>query len=492
VPKAVKKKSKTKIKEVKKGVRLITTNDAGIFNIDESIKKKDKRVLAWENCKLELPGYGTISTDIRPRFKDWGFTQYVEAFKKDKSLRFIDPMSAHEDETYMMRDDLNLPTEIAELKMDGHRGLVYIGEDANRSFSRRISKATGWYSENSDQVPHIRDLVMPDLSGTVIDGEFDFGTDSMGVQSVMGALPANAIQYQVDNKWIDFFAFDILYYKGMNIQAMPLWKRKIYLHRVIREFEKTYGKSPVKFCEFFVHDKAIRELENTLREYTTRQEIEELMERVDIVTSYQDTFRKLESIGKEGIIVKDMHARYEQKKSKSFIKVKAQSTWDVVMIGITEPTKYYDGKLTGEALSQWDYWIHEDGEDIAVTKPYFMGWCGGIEFGVLKKLTELQYMEVMNTGLDEQIMDEGGCYIDGDLYQMIHVGDCKGLSDSIMQDLKENYEEYIREQRVFEVKANGIINKETGSLRHPRFGKWRDDKSSDQCTFTDHIREVEK
>lgn len=463
------KKTGNKVKtEEKEGVRLVTSNNNGIFNTEVNSKGKEVHTLAWENCSIAI-GDKIVSYDVTPVFQGWTERDYIARLKEDRSILFLEPMSANEDTTYLKRNELK-DSEIAELKMDGHRGTVHIGDNTNRVFSRRISSKTDWYNENTDQVPHIRDLTLRGFYGTVLDGEFDFGTTSMGVQSVMGSLPANAIQYQFQNGFIKFFAFDILYYKGINIQKLPLWKRKIYLAEVIMEFQKVYGNCHIEFTKMYAHKKSLIRLDTLLQSYNTTYEVQNyLSDNVELVEDYKVKMTEVLEGEKEGLMIKDIHSIYEQKRTKNLIKLKGTSTWDCVMMGITESTMTYDGK----DIERWNYWLHHPTDTLVegqyyddsltddltpVTKPYFMGWCGGIEFGVYK---------------------------DG---KLVRVGDCKGLTEKIQIDLKENWHKYVQEKRVVEVKANGIIDKEKGSLRHPRFAKWRDDKDHTSCNFEDHIR----
>lgn len=501
-------KKPTAKKQTKNGIELVTTNNNGVFQ-QEEVKGKLKDTLSWGNCKLYHHGIGqVISEDIRPKFADWNFIDYVKEHKHTGFVRFLEPMSAYEDTTYL-KDNPKDATEIAELKMDGHRGTISIGSDFNRVFSRRVSKKTDWYNENTDQVPHIRDLILPEYAGTILDGEFDYGTTSMGVQSVMGALPANAIQYQFNNGFIKFFGFDILYYKGINVQKMPLWKRKVYLMEVLSAFWSKYANCNMEFAKIYAHPQAHSTLLKWWKSYADRRILDLLEESISIVPDYRDKFQEVLERGQEGLMIKKIHSTYEQKKTKNMIKLKGVSTWDCVMMGLTEPTKEYDGK----ELTTWNYWETPEGElvqddevtegqmlvnngYIPVSKPYFMGWCGGISFGVWREFDAMDIDTMSHGGYDyrdyvEDLRGEGLLLEkDGKTFELVQVGDCKGLTEAIMIDLKENWQKYVSEQRVVEVKANGIIDKEKGSLRHPRFAKWRDDKGSEMCLWNDHIREI--
>lgn len=464
VRKKLTKKTGDKVKTEE--AKLVTRNNNGIFETTINAKGKEVHTLAWNTCTIRI-GDKIISHDVTPIFQGWTERDYIARLKEDRSVLFLEPMSAHEDTEYLKRNELK-DFEIAEMKMDGHRGTIHMGKHTNRVFSRRVSSKTDWYNENTDQVPHIRDLTLPEYEGTVLDGEFDFGTTSMGVQSVMGSLPANAIQYQFNNRFIDFFAFDILYYKGINIQKLPLWKRKVYLFEVIMAFQKVYGNCHMEFTKIYAHkDSYLSLLSLWMKE---EEELSyALEEHLVQVKDFKVLMKEVLEEEKEGLMVKDIFSIYEQKKTKNMIKLKGTSTWDCVMMGITDPTMIYDGN----GLETWKYWYHSSSDSLVqgwyfmdsltddlvpVTKPYFMGWCGGIEFGVYK---------------------------DG---KLVRVGDCKGLTEVMQIDLKENWQKYVQEKRVVEVKANGIIDKEKGSLRHPRFAKWRDDKDHTVCTFDDHIR----
>lgn len=443
------------------------------------------------------------------------FDDYVAQFDKDKSVRWIEPMSAHE------IDILNYsPTvdEFAELKYDGHRGLLHFGETV-RCFSRVVSKKSGWFSENTANVPHIEDMAFPEMYGTILDGEFDYGNTSMGVQSVMGALPEKAIAFQEENGYIPFKAFDIIYYKGINVQRMPLWKRKVYLALAVKEIWDKLGEEStwyLKYAEMNMTDDTRTQFYKLVSTYFVENEDEEAVEttvleymihaHINVVESYKDLFLDFLDKELEGIMLKSMFGTYEQKRSKNYLKVKGVSTWDCVVMGYTPPTKVYDGK----ELHKWKYWeadgelVELDGfneaekwsfnqgvDVIPITKPYYMGWCGAIEFGVWKehptyedvsgKYSEEKMSELVAKGFLKRISSGG-------FYELVHVGDCKGLSEKNLELIRTVGDSLIG--TVLEVKANGILDIEKGSLRHPRFKKWRNDKTSEMCWWDDHLRNL--
>ena len=389
---------------------------------------------------------GEILGVISPKFSNWDYAKYLEEFNKTKEVRFLEPMTAQELDEDKLQKHLEENKVVGEQKFDGHRGLIFLTSKGNRIFSRRISKQTGWYAENTDCMPHIRDIPVPeDLYGTVIDGEILLPIENCTcrqVQSVTGALPETAIKYQLENGFAYLNAFDILYYKGINIQKMPLWKRKIYLWKVLLGIKSDF----INMCTLYCNQETMDYLKLKWKEYGADQE---LIDSLVLVHDFEELFREFLKEDKEGLIIKDIEGIYEQKRSKAFVKMKAHKTYDVVIMGYEEPTKEY----TGKELDTWEFY---EG-DIPVTKYYYNNWIGAIVFGVWK---------------------------DG---KLVEVGRTSGMDEETRQLLSENREKYLGQ--VIEVEAQGIINKDTGSLQHPRFIRLRPDKSSEMCTFEAHIRE---
>ena len=400
-----------------------------------------------------LSGTTIIDTDTRevlgvttPKFPNWKYKDYVKELIELNELRFLEPMTAQELEGDKFEEFLNNTPVLAEQKFDGHRGLLFLTSKGNRMFSRRISKQTGWYSENTDQMPHIRDIqVPPSLLGTVLDGEVLLPIENCScrqVQSVTGALPETAIENQMETGFAHISVFDILYYKGLNVQKMPLWKRKVYLLKVLKELGSDY----LLMCDMYMDKGTADFVGEKWGKYAPELN---LMDFVKVTEDIEELFRDFLKAGLEGLIVKDVEGVYEQKRSKSFIKMKAHKTYDCVIMGYDDPTRDY----TGKELATWE---HYEGKD-PVTKFYAMRWIGAIIFGVWK---------------------------DG---KLVEVGRTSGMDEATRQLISESKEEYLGQ--VIEVEAQGLIDKSKGSLQHPRFVCFRNDKSSEQCTFEAHIRE---
>lgn len=390
-----------------------------------------------------------LSKSLEPKFEGY---DYYENWKDD-GLRFLEPMTCQTIEK-LETCGIDFSHYIAEQKFDGHRCLGFFTPKGNRFFSRRISKKTSWYSENSDCMPHLRDFKVPmGNCGTVIDGELLMPTGEFAdVQGVTGALPENAIKKQVECGCAILNAFDILYYKGINVQKFPLWKRKLFLYSYLKQIK----------CPNIIMAPAY---------YTVHSEGIEMMERMGIpcikVESLISLRDEMWEKGLEGLVIKEIESPYEQKRSKNWLKVKECLTFDVVIMGYQEPTMLYDGKTLAEK-GFWDFWMDAEDEHIivckrmsgreadeqglmAVTKPYAMDWIGAIICGLYK---------------------------DGELVATTEV---KGITDKNQELIRTHKNELLG--KVIEVKAQGIIDKEKCSLRHPRFNRWREDKSAEMCRW---------
>lgn len=420
---------------------------------------------------------------------------YLEEFERDGSVRWIEPMSSHEINIYHSEIPDNY---FAEEKFDGHRGIIQVGHRGVRVFSRTISKKTKWFTENTGNVPHItRAFSTRYQGGTILDGEFvqsSYGANSNNVQRVMGSLPERAKEIQEKEGYLEYVAFDILYYRGVNVQNLPLYQRKALLLEILDEV----NCGSIRYAEMKFDNKTFDRFYKQVAEWGGEMLADEMTKYIELM-DYTYFFEGILANDGEGIMLKDMYGVYEQKRSKLILKVKGVSTWDCVVMGFTEPTRIYDGK----ELDKWRYWsdssfkcerealyINENPNPVKlqsighvpVTKPYFMGWCGAIQFGVWKEFVNVGFEEsVLNQMYDEGNLRDFG----GKTYILMHVGDCKGLTEKELENIKNNGDDLIG--KVVEVKANGILDITKGSLRHPRFVKFRSDKENEMCTFENHL-----
>lgn len=439
---------------------------------------------------------------MKPMFEDY---HCVEDYEKD-GLKFISPMLAKELEDEAKQDEcFNSADYYIEEKFDGTRATLHFLNGHVRCFSRRVSEKTKWLCENSDSVPHIRDLNIPELEGTIIDGEmFIPNRPFKDVASTLNCKWDKAIARQEELGKIVFHAFDILYYKGIRVEMLPLHRRKVYLRKVIDAVNSAYIEM-VKFysCDATIPVKVGEDLKIKLPylkdSYPTL--VSDLV-KSSFVTP-RGYYEYIVATGGEGVILKPKNGKYYQKRGWEYTKIKKLLTKDVVIMGFTDPTDDYKGKFP--TVDKWDYWETTDGDIVdlsectrvqrasfglnfypdkcrPVSKFYAKGWVGNIRFGVVvedyemgmlrkkyKKFKEFHF-EIMN-------LEGNECFV-------LEVGECSGFDEDVRAYLTENAENMVGS--VIEVKANEIF-KDTGKLRHPRYYRLRTDRSPLSCTFKSHI-----
>lgn len=464
-------------------------------------------LIVKDNCIVDDKTGEVYSNSVAPRFKGWKYNDYRNQFKTNKHVRFLHPMKAVEFLGDVLEEVLSSNLTVAEKKWDGHRGLMQMSVTANRVFSRNISKETGWFSENSDQMPHIRDYADADLAGTIIDGEVTLPIKNCtcrDVQSVTGALPETALENQKKKGFAELNAFDILYYKGLNVQHFPYWKRKLYLWKVVTQLDAPF----IKFCSIYCVPGVKELLIQRWKEYDllSSKEIKKVEKFLVEVDSYKELYKSMIEQGDEGIILKNMDCLYEQKVSWDFVKMKSHHTYDCVIMGYEEPTKEFNGKTE---LDQWQYWYHPESDScwegtnefsnpdecssIPVTKLYYKNWIGAIHFGVWKQVDKDSGSKEELAKVDDTLKKYGEFAVSEDKYCYYYlewVGRCAGLDDATREEISKHRDNYLG--AVIEVEAQKIINKKTGSLQHPRFIQFRPDKDSEECTFEAHIRRYEE
>lgn len=448
------------------------------------------------------------------------FQEYscAEDYEKD-GLRFISPMLAKELEDEEKQDAcLNSPDYFIEEKFDGTRATLHFCEEFVRCFSRRVSNKTGWFCENSDSVPHIRDLHLPELAGTIIDGEmFIPDRPFKDVASTLNCKWDKAVARQEEIGNIVFHAFDILYYKGIRVEMMPLHRRKFYLQKVIDAVKSQYVimvdyQSCGGAISTVPYEKTHGNLSAVFNSLGAKKEsyphfYKEMASNGGNfhALSPRAFYEYIVATGGEGVIVKPKDGKYHYKRGWEYSKIKKFLTREVIILGFSDPTDEYKGKFP--TVDKWDYWEVDDPSlgkityDLSglsdevrsqfrakwypdrcrpVSKFYAKQWVGNIRFGVIITPEEVAKLP------KNKKFDIGLCngFKNCTEYQVIEVGECSGFDEETREYLTEHKAEMIG--NVIEVKANEIF-KDTGKLRHPRFLRFRPDKSNLECTFKDHI-----
>ena len=326
-------------------------------------------------------------------------------------------------------------TWFAQLKKDGALYMYVKGLGGeNYLFGRTVSKKTGLLTEKSANVPHIIEAFHDIPNGTIILGEIYYpGKTSKDVTSIMGCLPAKAIERQNGSYGpIHYYIYDCLGYNGTSLLNFDNWTRYHVLEAIWRKHI----------------------VENSVIPFTL--ELAAVVEE----NIYQSIGKAL-AAGEEGMVVKKKTALYEPgKRPQTMLKAKQVDYIDAIIIGFKDPIKQY----TGKELETWQYWnkggnfvigsYYNDPEAIPVTKHYYYGWKNAIEIGAYD--------------------EEGNIHSIGTI--------ASGLTDELRAAFADSPEAYLG--KTVEIQCMMKDNKEK-TLRHGFFLRIRDDKPATECLMSD-------
>lgn len=310
---------------------------------------------------------------------------------------------------------------IGTIKKDGYWSQLVKDENEVHLYSRTVSKKTGYYSDNIDKVPHIKDWAMNELpNGTCIIGEVYYpnGT-SKNVTSVLGALPEKAIERQKGEYGkIHFYMHDILAYNGEDYVMNNM----------------TYDYRYSNLCEHIdIATPLIPELE--------------------VARCYDNAYLDLDKVtidklaaGEEGMVFRVENGLYApgKRQPKVMFKIKqAQNDIDFVITEVLPPEYLYTGKES-------ETWGYKDKEGNLITKAAYYGWAGALRLGAY---------------------DNAG--------NLVSVGRVSsGLTDNLKADLAANPDKYIG--TVVEVNCMSL-DKGNKTMRHCYLSRLRADKPAQDC-----------
>lgn len=310
---------------------------------------------------------------------------------------------------------------IGTVKKDGYWSQLIKDENEVHLYSRTVSKKTGYYSDNIEKVPHIKDWAMSELpNGTCLIGEVYYpnGT-SKNVTSVLGALPEKAIERQNgDYGKIHFYMHDILAYNGEDyvMNNVP------------------YGFRYSCLCEHI-------DIETPL------------IPELEVARCYDNAYLDLDKItidklaaGEEGMVFRVEDGLYApgKRQPKVMFKIKqAQNDIDFVITEVLPPEYLYTGK-------EFDTWQYKDKEGNLITKAAYYGWAGALRLGAY---------------------DSAG--------NLVSIGRVSsGLTDNLKADLAANPDKYIG----ITVEVNCMsLDKKNKTFRHPYLSRLRFDKPAQDC-----------
>lgn len=318
-------------------------------------------------------------------------------------------------------------------KVDGALYVFLKDEDGNITLRGRSKSVSGEYIDKWDHLPHLHEWAENLPNGCCFLGEVYWVNHegSNNTTSIMNCLVKKAIERQEkDENKMHYYIFDILAFDNNSWLKTSAKERFSFLKDIGNKWINPY----IEYAE-----------------YKTGQELWDLLQTL-LANDY------------EGIVITKEDALYEPGKrpSKTTLKIKKElkESIDCFFTGRTmAPTKLYNGK----EIENWQYWVdtytderipigshyfdvvHENKTYTAVTKPYYNGWAGSLEIGVM----------------------------DGD--KEVGIGYLSGLTDEV----KANYKDYIH--RVIEVGAMQLTP--DGALRHGKMLGWRPDKPWRECSI---------
>ena len=323
-------------------------------------------------------------------------------------------------------------------KMDGAYYRFIKDMNGNMVLQGRSKGVSGNFLDKYDWVPQLHPFFESLPNGTCLLGEIYFPENegSSNVTKIMGCLMQKARDRQEKGDKLHYYIFDVWAFNGESFLEKKIEDR---INTLI-DIEAEYVSEYVEVAAYF--------------------EGNELWEQLQLI---------LEN-GGEGVVITKKGTIPEpgKRKAKKSLKIKKEisNTIDCFFTGKgTEPTKEY----TGKELETWPYYINTITDErlevkehyreymtgspiIPVTKPYYYGWAGSLEIGVVK----------------------------GD--KVVPIGLLSGLSD----DLKSR--PTAQKGKTIEVSCMELQYHDDGrqpGLRHAKFIQFSPDKDWKECKWED-------
>ena len=258
----------------------------GTSNSESSSSKKTKSSSSSTN--------GTRSTNLKK--KDFALDEIKGAVRVPMP-RQIHPMLAT-----LVDDAFDDPDWLYEIKWDGYRSIVFLGEDSKRSV-RMVSRNQNDQTREFTELQEIADQVQ--CSHCILDGEIvaadESGRATFSLMQQRSGLSGNGKRSAPDRSiFIRFYAFDLLYLDGYSLMKVNLEDRKRLLSQIIQPSER------IKVSDHFPgNGKALMA--------AARQQ------------------------GLEGIVAKRRNSCYIEKRSREWLKIKITQRQECVIGGYTDP-----------------------------------------------------------------------------------------------------------------------------------------------------------
>jgi bifunctional non-homologous end joining protein LigD len=210
---------------------------------------------------------------------------------------------------------------VHELKLDGYRIQIHIrSKERKGAKSRTATLLTRKGLDWTDRMPDVADAAAKlNIESAVLDGEA-VALDDRGVSNF---ADLQAAFHEGRQRYITYFAFDLLHLNGHNLRGLPLSDRK----KLFEDLLSNGGdQSPLRFSEGIEADGV-------------------------------EVFEKACALGAEGIVSKLKSSAYTSGRGSAWLKLKCREEQEFVIGGFTVPSKgtsgvgalllgyYEDGKL---------------------------------------------------------------------------------------------------------------------------------------------------
>lgn len=346
---------------------------------------------------------------------------------------------------------------IGSRKMDGAYYRFIKDMDGNMVLQGRSRSVNGTFLDKLDHVPHLSYFFNNLPNGTCLLGEIYFPNNegSNKVTTIMGCLTDKAIKRQEVGDKLHYYIFDVWAYNGYSLMNTPFEERIKYLDRIKGDIYYICGNGAQDQMKMYPHGE-----EATLKK---------IIPEIDFAKYYSgeklwDELHHILEIGGEGVVItkRDSLPQPGKRTARKTLKIKKEiaQTIDCFFTGkAAAPTRQYNGKeiqtwkywedlRTGEKLEGIFYDDYFNGRAIEpITKPYFYGWAGSLEIGVIR------------------LKDN----------KIIPIGWLSGLTDEI----KSNWKDY--KNKPIEVTAMEFT--EDRALRHGKLVKFRPDLTFEDCNY---------
>jgi ATP-dependent DNA ligase len=204
---------------------------------------------------------------------------------------------------------------VMEPKIDGARMRLFFGETQNSMNTGRRSDKTYAYIQRQDNFPLLRDMVVPSLAGTILDGEMVAPSAKITTQtgkttnSLLNATvaltncnPADSIKTQEQYGWAQFRAFDVMAFRGRDVTGLPYTQCRAILEEIILNLNGNHPEAPIHI--------------------------------IPQLPSNEASIAEAVAQGYEGVMIKSRTGTYQAgKRSSHWLKVKLMSTFDAFVTG---------------------------------------------------------------------------------------------------------------------------------------------------------------